>query len=71
VINWSFILYLIPIVLVALIAQFIIRKRRPHGHKEGEVKHCVYCGAAIGASREFCGKCGKKQPTYGHLPPKL
>ena len=58
-----------PWIIVALVALFIFKRRRPPGYKKGEVKHCFYCGAAISADRKFCGKCNKKQPTYGVLKP--
>ena len=67
--NFSLIIYLMPWIIVALVALFIFKRRRTPGHTKGEVKHCIYCGATIGADGKFCGKCNKKQPTYGHLPP--
>lgn len=67
--DFFIIFYIIPFIIVALVALFIFRRRLPSGHKEGEVKKCIYCGATIGANRKFCGKCGKKQPTYGVLKP--
>lgn len=69
--NFGLIIYLMGFIIAALVALFILKRSRPPGYKKGEVRQCIYCGATIGASREFCGKCGKKQPTYGHLPPKL